>query len=373
LPTGSSPLIAAAWLALLLMTGLILAAGRDVLIPLALAVLIWQLVNAIAVRYRKIRIRGHVAERSARLTLAVLTIVAALALVVNLVVSNVGAVSTAASVYEANLLTLLPRFADAFGLPHPQSVGELVGQIDLDVWIRSVSSALAAFAGSIGLVALYVAFMLFEQATFDRKIDALFPTPDKAAAVRKLLGHIERRIERYLWIKTLISAATALLSWCVLATVGCSNAGFWALVIFLLNYVPFVGALLGVLFPALLTLLQFGSFGPFLAVVITLTVIQFSLGSVLEPRLMGSSLNLSPMAIMVSLAVWGGLWGVAGMFLCVPIMVIVMIVCAHFAPTRPLAVLLSATGQLGKDIPDPAHRPTSTRAAVSAPRREESW
>ena len=60
--------------------------------------------------------------------------------------------------------------------------------------------------------------------------------------------------------------------------------------------------------------------------------------------------------ILVSLAAWGGLWGVAGMFLCVPIMVIVMIVCAHFAPTRRLAILLSATGRLDKDVPDPAFR-----------------
>jgi predicted PurR-regulated permease PerM len=248
------------------MTGLILVAGSDVLIPLALAVLIWQLINAIAARYRRIRIRGQALGNWQRLTLSVLTIALALAVAVRLIVSNVGAVSAAAPVYEANLLALLPRLADLFGLPHPQSLGDLVGQIDLDVWIRSISSALAAFVGSIGLVALYVAFMLLEQETFARKIDALFPAPGKAASVRQLLGHIERRIERYLWIKTLMSVATAVLSWCVLAAIGCGNAGFWALIIFMLNYIPFVGSLLGVLFPALLTLVQFGSFGPFLVV-----------------------------------------------------------------------------------------------------------
>ena len=371
MPTnGSRPLVAAAWFVLVAVAGIVLVAGRDVLIPLALAVLIWQLINAIAARYRKIRFRGRAAGRRLALTLGVLTIAVVLAVAVRLIVSNVGAVSAAAPVYEANLLALLPRFADAFGLPPPQSLSELVGQIDLEVWIRSISSALAAFVGSVGLVALYVAFMLFEQETFDRKVDALFPAPDRAASVRKLLGHLERRVERYLWIKTLVSLATAVLSWCVLALVGCDNASFWALVIFLLNYIPFVGSLLGVLFPALLTLVQFGSFGPFLAAVVGLALVQFSLGNVLEPRLMGNSLNLSPIVIVVSLAVWGSLWGVAGMFLCVPIMVIVMIVCAHFSTTRPLAVLLSATGQLDKDVPDPSrprhpvHAP-SAQAAVA--------
>jgi predicted PurR-regulated permease PerM len=353
LATSPTPLAAAAWLATLLMLGLILAAGRDVLIPLALALLIWHLINAIARHYGRLRVRGRVPERRWRLFLAVLTIVLALLVVMNLIVRNVGAVSAAAPVYEANLLALLPRLADALGLPAPQSVGDLIGQIDLDVWIRSLSSALAAFVSSIGLVALYVAFLLVEQEIFDRKIDALFPAPDKAASVRRLLGQLERRIERYLWIKTLLSVATAVLSWCVLAAAGCQNASFWALVIFMLNYIPFVGSVMGVLFPALLILVQFGSFGPFLAVTAGLTVIQFGLGNVVEPRLMGSSLNLSPMAIIVSLAVWGGLWGVAGMFLCVPIMVIVMIVCAHFATTRPLAILLSADGRLDQDIPEP--------------------
>jgi AI-2 transport protein TqsA len=365
LPTGSRPLVAAAWFVLLAVAGLVLVAGRDVLIPLALAVLIWPLIHAIAARYRKIRFRGRTAGRGLVLAMGVLTIAAVLAAAVRLIVSNVGAVSAAAPVYEANLLALLPRVAGALGLPPPQSLGELVGQVDLEAWIRSVSSALAAFAGSVGLVALYVAFLLLEQETFDRKVDALFRAPDEAASVRKLLGHIERRVERYLWIKTLVSLATAVLSWCVLRSVGCDNASFWALIIFMLNYIPFIGSLLGVLFPALLTLVQFGSFGPFLTVLIGLALVQFSLGNVVEPRLMGSSLNLSPIVIVVSLAVWGSLWGVAGMFLCVPIMVIVMIVCAHFSTTRSLAILLSATGQLDKDVPNP-RRPGHLAPAPSA-------
>jgi predicted PurR-regulated permease PerM len=342
--------------ALVLMTGSVLIAGRDVLIPLALATLIWQLINAIAAGYGRIQVGDRVSPRWLRLTLAVLTIVVALALVVNLITSNVGSVSAAAMVYEANLRLLLPRIADTIGFSQPQSLAELLGQVDLGAWIRSISSTLLAFAGSIGLIALYVSFMLLEQEMFDRKIDALFPAPDEAASVRNLLGQIERRIERYLWIKTLMSVATAILSWCVLASVGSNNASFWALIIFMLNYIPFVGSLVGVLFPAMLTLVQFDSFGLFVTVAACLGTIQFTLGTVLEPRLMGSSLNLSPLAIVVSLSAWGALWGIAGMFLCVPITVIVMIVCAHFAPTRRLAVLLSATGRLDGDEPDPQPR-----------------
>ena len=115
-------------------------------------------------------------------------------------------------------------------------------------------------------MALYVAFMLVEQETFDRKIDACSPAiRRRRAAARAALAHIERRVERYLWIKTLMSLVTAGLSWAVLALIGCQNASFWALLIFMLNYIPVVGSLLSVVFPALLVLVQFGSFGPFFA------------------------------------------------------------------------------------------------------------
>lgn len=349
MPIGAGPLVAAAWVALALMLGLILAAGRDVLIPLALAVLLWQLVNAIAARYGRLRIGGRPPSGGVRLTLAVLTLASALWLVARLIVSNVGAVSAAAPAYEANLMAFLLRLAGMLGLPPPESLADLLGEIEFDAWIRSLSATLAAFASSIGLVALYVAFLLLEQGTFGRKLEALFPEPGKAAAARAVFADIERRIERYLAIKTLMSAATAFLSWCVLAAVGCGNAGFWALVVFILNYIPFLGSFLGVLLPTLLTLAQFGSAGTALTVAAGLAAIQFGLGNVIEPRLMGRTLNLSPVAIMASLAVWGSLWGIAGMFLCVPIMVSAMIACARFAPTRPLAILLSASGSVDEE------------------------
>ena len=103
-------------------------------------------------------------------------------------------------------------------------------------------------------------------------------------------------------------------------------------------------ALLGFL-PSLLALVQLASIGPTLLIALSLGVIQFSLGTVLEPRLMGRTLNLSPVVIVLSLAVWGGLWGVVGMFLCVPIMVMLTIAGGQIPATRPFAILLTADGR----------------------------
>ena len=207
----------------------------------------------------------------AALLLGVLTIAVALGLVVDLIVSNVGAVSAPRRLYEANLLALVARVAVLFGLPHPQSVWRRWSGRSISPSGSAPSRWRARVRGNIGLVALYVAFMLLEQATFDRKIDALSPIRCRAASVRRLLGQIEQRIERYLWVKTIFSLATAVLSWCVLTAVGCQQAGFWALIIFMINYIPIVGSFFGVVFPALLVLVQFGTLGPFVVTVVGLS------------------------------------------------------------------------------------------------------
>jgi predicted PurR-regulated permease PerM len=103
------------------------------------------------------------------------------------------------------------------------------------------------------------------------------------------------------------------------------------------------------IFPTLLTLIQFDTFTPFLIVGVGLTSAQFLIGNVIEPKLMASSLNLSPLVVLLSLALWGSLWGIPGMFLCVPITVILLIVLSHFDTTRPLAVTLSERGELAEE------------------------
>ena len=201
-------------------------------------------------------------------------------------------------------------------------------------------------AGNAGVILIYVLFLLVEQRSFPAKMAAIFPDAEQLEGMRRLLSQITQDIQTYIWIKTLMSLLTAGISYAILLMVGVDYAEFWAIVIFLLNYIPTIGSLLGIVFPALLALVQFESAVPFLIVTPALAVVQVVVGNLLEPRLMGQSLNLSPFIIIVSLAVWGTLWGVVGMFLCVPITVIAMIVLAHFERTRPVAVLLSSDGKI---------------------------
>ena len=123
-------------------------------------------------------------------------------------------------------------------------------------------------------------------------------------------------------------------------------AAFWAVMVFFFYWIPTVGSILAIVAPAMLTLVQFDNLTPFLIVLLVFGTIQVVTANVIEPAIMGSTLNLSPLVVIVSLMVWGTIWGVVGMFLCVPITVVSLIVLAQFETTRPIAVLLSSDGRI---------------------------
>jgi predicted PurR-regulated permease PerM len=150
--------------------------------------------------------------------------------------------------------------------------------------------------------------------------------------------------QTYLGIKTLLSIITATASWVIMKWVGLDFAEFWALLIFFLNFIPNIGAIVATAFPMLLALIQFDNWFPFAVITTGIVSIQFVVGNLIEPRFLSKSLNLSPLVILIALALWGAIWGVLGMFLSVPITVMMMIVFAHFEKTRPIAILLSKDG-----------------------------
>jgi AI-2 transport protein TqsA len=337
---------AAAYAILVAVAVALLYYGSELLIPLAVAVLIWHLINALAGFYRRLapgerRLPGWLCYLA-----ALLTIFGALTIMVELIMDNVVQVSQAAPAYEANLRGVLTTMYDLVGLKTAPSFTQIAEQVSIGGIVTAVAATLGGVARSAGIVVVYVVFLLLEQSIFERKLHALVHDPARAERLHHLLARIARQIEGYLWVKTLSSLLTGTVSFAIMWTVGVDFAEFWALVIFLLNFIPIIGALVGVVFPSLLALVQFESLGPFLVTSLALAATQFVVGNLIEPRLMGRRLNLSPLVIILSLAFWSMLWGVVGMILCIPIMVILMIVCAHFGPTRPIAILLSSDGEI---------------------------
>lgn len=330
------------------LAGYVLYVARDLFIPFAVALMIWYVINASVEGVQRLRLGGWRPGRGLALAVTLAVMALAIKLTVDLIGQNVNNVARAAPVYAQNLQRLAEVVAGWFGLAEIPTVKDILRTIDMSAWIRTLAATVSNFAGNFGLVLVYVIFLLAAQGSFAKKMEALFPEPARREKVRAMIARVQREIQTYIWIKTLVSILTGLVSYAVLAAVGVDFASFWAFVIFLLNYIPTIGSILGVVFPAALTVVQFGTPGPFLIVAVGLGSIQFLIGNVLEPKLQGKSMGLDPVALLLALIAWGMMWGVAGMFLSVPLTVIIMIILAQFDGGRPIAILMSSDGRLGE-------------------------
>jgi predicted PurR-regulated permease PerM len=329
------------------LTFVLLIEGRDLLIPIAVAIMIWYLLNALARGFHALPLGTRHLPNWVSMALAIVTVLIGLALVAELISGNIAQVSAAAPGYQANIEILIAKASSLAGFDQPPDIAAVFDQINLRTLASRFAAAAAGFAGNFGIVLIYVLFLLFEQKGFDKKLRALFPDRIRRDEIHSLLHRMQEQIQTYVAIKTATSVLTGAISYGVLKIVGVDFAEFWGFIIFLLNYIPTVGSLLGIIFPALLTLVQFPEpLVPFLIVLGGIGAVQFLIGNVLEPRLTGSSLNISPLVVILSLALWGSIWGIVGMFLCVPLTVIAMIILSYFERTRPIAILLSGDGRI---------------------------
>ena len=193
---------------------------------------------------------------------------------------------------------------------------------------------------------IYVALLSVERRHMDDKLKALLADTDAARDTEKMLLAISVAIRRFVAIKALASVMTGVVSYAVLRATGVDFAETWALLNVLLYCIPYLGAAVGVIFPALVAGVQFGTIGAFLGIGFAIGAIHAVAGNFVEPMFMGKSLNLSALAIALSLTFWGMIWGVVGLFLGVPIMVATMIVCANVPGWRWVAILLSKDGRI---------------------------
>ena len=187
------------------------------------------------------------------------------------------------------------------------------------------------------LIFLMVVFILLEVSTLPAKLNAIFSKPGESLA---RLDNFKSSLQRYLLIKTLTSLATGILVGLWLWVLGVDFAVLWALLAFLLNFVPNIGSIIAAI-PAVLVALLQTDVNTMVWVILGYVVINVGIGTVLEPRLAGKHLGLSPMIVFFSLVFWGWVLGAVGMLLSVPLTMIVRLVAESNEQTRWLAVLLS--------------------------------
>ena len=323
----------------------ILYVGKQLLIPFVLAVFIWYLINSLTAAYQRVPLGRLRMPPSLSFILALSTIFLILGILAQLISDNIANVIKLAPLYQQNLIQTADKIFSAFGIRNPPSLREMIGNLNLGRILSTFARALTSMAGNTGIIMVYVIFLFLEQKSFRSKLLALVRDDDDRQQVEDIIQRIDDDTKLYVGIKTFTSALTGLLGYVVMRIAGLDFAEFWAIMIFVLNFIPTIGSILATFFPAILALVQFDSLVPFFLTAGGLAAIQVLIGSMLDPRLMGNKLNLSPLAIVLSLTLWGSIWVVSGMILCVPIMVIAMIVFSHFDTTRPIAVALSRDGK----------------------------
>ena len=270
--------------------------------------------------------------------------------------------------YQEKLNALIARVAEIVGVRAPPTLEQMYRDLDPSQYLGTVAKRLQSFAADAVFVLIYLGFILAARRGFRRKVVGMFPTRDERDYAIRVFGQIRDGVERYLWVQTVTGLMIGAGSLAIMLIVGLDNAVFWALLIFLASYIPVVGGFVGILLPPVFALVQFDGWWQALTLLIVLQSIQFVVGNVVQPRMQGDSLNIDPVVVLLSLAFWGLIWGLPGMFLSTPLTVAAMVILAQFPATRKLAVLLSENGNPQGVTGNPATAElTTTPAAEKVP------
>ncbi|PYE85512.1 AI-2E family transporter [Pseudoroseicyclus aestuarii] len=334
--------------ALLLIAGAIvlflLVQARFVLISLVTAVVIFALLSdAISLiaraRIGPLRIPAWLASAA-----AVLAVAAALLTVTSVVLSQINSVLVTTLAYADRAPSAVAALFSWFGEEVQGAVYNSVRTVEVGAWLRTIAGQASGLMQGTVLVILFVGFLFAERIWFSTKLTNLIGDPVQAHRVERISASIVRRINRYLLVKTFVSVVTGAMIYIASKAFGLELALALGVLGCILNYIPNLGSIVATGLVTLVGYVQLGDPGATAALFIVVSVIQFFNGSVLDTMLMGRTLRLSSFGIIIFLAFWGAVWGIPGMFLSVPIMVALMIICSEVPSLRPIAVLLSREG-----------------------------
>ena len=333
--------------ALMLMIGWLLHVGQPILLPVLVAVIVVYILTTAADAMEQLPVVGRLDRRWRRLIVLLGMLVGVLILAA-FITSNAAAISAAIPDYAKNFDELQARLLHMLGVDELPSWARLSEQLMdmLDITnLMPVTLATITNAGSVVLAAaLYAAFIIAELDSLPEKTRRALDRSEQAERTLEVVRQINERIGGYLAAKTLVNVLLGLVSLGVLWLLQIDFPIFWAIVIAILNYIPYIGSVIAVAFPVTTSLVQFASFGHATLALVALMIPQMVVAYYIEPKFLGKSVNLSPFTVLLSLAVWTGLWGMMGAILAIPLTAMVMIILAELPGTRFIAVLLSATG-----------------------------
>jgi AI-2 transport protein TqsA len=304
---------------------------KAVMIPLVLAVFLSYLIRPL-VHLLEHRLK---IPRGLAILLALGLSGAMLGILSLLISSSVKSLGPRLSDYQENLVSMGDRilaYLQSKGIPVDREVvlAELA-ELPVGTLLSSVVDSLVSSLSNLFLVLIFVVYLL--------------GGGSGKASKEGILLEIDKKIRNYVTVKVMLSLVTGLLVGIILKILGMELAVVFGLMAFLLNFIPSIGSVFATLLPLPLAIMQFDS-GISIALVVLLPgTVQMVVGNVIEPKIMGTSLNLHPITVLLSLIFWGTLWGITGMILAAPITAVLKIVLERTETTKPLADLMA--GHIG--------------------------
>lgn len=343
-------------LAFAVLIGYVLYIGRGILIPLISAGFLSFLIFTMKENFKDLPLIGKFIPNWICYILAFAVIFSVIFIFAEIIKSNVEELLATSPAYEARLRSVaqeLVTFIKGLSFLPVDFLGNTLDRLQTQA-LGMIQPMLTGFAGSARalvtgavVIFLYTVFILVERGRIFKKVALLSTDPARKIAIDETIGDIGTLVRQYITVKTITNLITAGVSYIIMLFVGVDFPGFWALMIFALNYIPMFGAVSAITLPVLLALIQpDGGIQKMLLTLGLLVGAEQIMSNGIEPRIVGKSLNLSPLVILISLAFWGSLWGFAGFLLSVPMTVSVMLILTQFKSTRPIAILLSDDGSI---------------------------
>lgn len=314
---------------------------RDILIPFVIAFVLAVLVRALV---RFIRNRWAAAPAWAVVALAGLVVIVCAAGGLFILVQGMVQIVAEGPKLADRLDQIVMELGRSLHLREELHLKEIIGSVSVPQLAGSVLSGLQGFAAGLLLMIVYFGFMLAGSERISRKIDAVAGSSERAAAIKEVARRASTDIETYVWVQTITGLMLTASAVIVMLIVGLDNITFWAILFFLLTFIPNIGITVGSILPSLFALVQFPTYWPALTIFAVTQMTATIVGNLIYPRMQAETQNIDPVVTLLALAFWTVLWGIPGAFLAVPLTLMCMMVFAQFPDTKWVAALLSNDG-----------------------------
>jgi AI-2 transport protein TqsA len=315
--------------------------------PLMIALIIWYLIKLVKDLIGKVNIKGRHLPRWLRNVIAALLIFGISGSVVHLLVINIEQVIIKLPEYERKQDDLISKTVDYLDIDNlSDELQNLPKSSEFRPLLTNTLNTLTFTMGQLIVIIIYTVFLIIEESIFMKKLRIINLESKKGKENKIIFDRIAQSVKSYAQVKLFASFLTGGLSLIVLYLLKVDFPFLWAFLIFVLNFIPYVGSFIATLLPSFFAAVQFGDFTSFIKVFIFIQIVQTLVANVIEPKIVGRTLNLSPLVVMICLSFWASIWGILGMMIAVPVTSVLVIIMSQFNDTRRFAIMLSGTGEI---------------------------